>query len=270
MTNYFITATHGAGIKVHVHPFESFPRISERAISVAPGNEAFVAIQEHRHSNLPKPYSKVDCVADEGPYQPKYGQMKPQQNYNIETCLLDCMLHETFSCNCSVVEPPYCTLIHYFTCAKERLFDYVTKCDCQYPCKYTEYETQLSTLSLPTPSYISQATEWNLTHTTIDAIRENAIVLKVYFPNLQITKVKQFKAYSAFELISNLGGQLGLFLGASLISLGELLEFMLQICFFRLKRLLNLVKQTNGSVHAFSEQENIDSSYEKASNTKQK
>ena len=243
-----ITSTGGAGVKVLVHPAESHPRIRERALAVAPGTEAYIAILEKRISNMPKPYSEVDCLEDIGRgYQPKFGHVPSTSNrYNREACLLDCMIEmSTRDCGCQLRAEPFCTLIDFFACVVDDRTSDFAQCDCPYPCEYTEYDATLSTLSLPTPTYINEATAWNLTHQTTDAIRENSIQLKVYFSDLQITKISQKQAYTSLELISNLGGQLGLFLGASLISIGELVEFLIQACYYRGKY---FVRRYNSSV----------------------
>ena len=244
LANYLTTTSNGAGIQVLVHPAESYPRINERALSISPGTEAYLAINEHRITNLPKPYSDVDCIDDSGVYRPKYGQLDIYaKSYNREACQLDCMLEmSSLDCNCSFSREPYCHLSDFYSCFQDGVKSYFSKCNCPYPCKYTEYEATLSTLALPTPTYINRVTEWNLTHTTSDAIKENAILLKVYFPDLQITKITQYQAYTSFELISNLGGQLGLFLGASLITMGELIEFLLQMCYYRCKHFMKRQK----------------------------
>ena len=61
------------------------------------------------------------------------------------------------------------------------------------------------------------------------------INLKVYYPSLKITKVEQVPAYTFDELLSNVGGQLGLFLGASLLTMGEFIDYLFRFCYYKCK-----------------------------------
>ena len=237
--NYFYSWALGAGIKVDVHHYTTYPRTTEKGIAIHPGVEAYLSIEERHIRNLPMPYSKVDCVSDTDKIDSKLGTFEPNVGYNYERCILNCMLDVGFKgCGCNFDTEPFCTLLDYYACVRGKINNYFTECDCLRPCKYTEYDTRLSTLAIPTPSYINHATVFNLTHTNAEDIRNNMINLKVFYPDLQTTTIKQNRAYTPYELISNLGGQLGLFLGASLISLSEIIEFILKSLIYRCKRLI--------------------------------
>ncbi len=49
--------------------------------------------------------------------------------------------------------------------------------------------------------------------------------LKVYFPDLSETIIEERPVYSFVVVVSNLGGLLGLYLGFSLLTLLEIVEF---------------------------------------------
>ena len=70
-------------------------------------------------------------------------------------------------------------------------------------------------------------------------IRDNYILLHVFFPSLHYTVTEQVEAFTLDELMSNLGGQLGLFLGVSIITLIELLEAMLLVMMTSGKKMFN-------------------------------
>jgi hypothetical protein len=55
------------------------------------------------------------------------------------------------------------------------------------------------------------------------------VFLNVYFANLKYTKIEQTPKTSIIELISNLGGALGIFLGFSVFSLIEFVEVIAQV-----------------------------------------
>lgn len=53
------------------------------------------------------------------------------------------------------------------------------------------------------------------------------ISFEVFFTSLQTTVISQNPSTSLLDLISSLGGTLGIFLGASLLSLCEIIEFFI-------------------------------------------
>ena len=60
----------------------------------------------------------------------------------------------------------------------------------------------------------------------IDYIRRNLLELKVFFRSFNVETVEQLRSYTLSSFVADIGGQMGLFLGASLITLSEFLEFI--------------------------------------------
>ena len=75
------------------------------------------------------------------------------------------------------------------------------------------------------PSYAGFNTYENVTRTFF--------ALRVYYDDLKYTLIKQQPKIELFDLISNIGGTLGLFLGFSFISLLELFEVVAELVFIR-------------------------------------
>lgn len=59
--------------------------------------------------------------------------------------------------------------------------------------------------------------------------------IRVYLDDLQYTIISQDPKTYLFELIANIGGVLGLFLGISFLSFIEILEIILEIIFILMK-----------------------------------
>ena len=149
--------------------------------------------------------------------------------------MLDCMIEKLpEKCGCHLSLSPVCTLADYYFCFRANQ-NYFSKCDCLYPCEQTLYDTKLTTLSLPTPLVLADNRLRNDTYQTTEDILKNMINLKVYFSTMQFIKVKQVPDYTLDELISNFGGQLGLFLGASLLTMGEFIDFICRLCYYKCK-----------------------------------
>jgi hypothetical protein len=58
---------------------------------------------------------------------------------------------------------------------------------------------------------------------------ENYVFFNVYYENLQYTVIDQIAQMNVFDLISNIGGNLGLFIGISFLSFAELIELLVEI-----------------------------------------
>ena len=61
---------------------------------------------------------------------------------------------------------------------------------------------------------------------TVQDIKENFVEIKVYYPKLEYTRIDEFAKITELDLISNIGGTMGLFLGMSFLSLIEIVEFL--------------------------------------------
>ena len=55
--------------------------------------------------------------------------------------------------------------------------------------------------------------------------------MEVFYPELSYTKIEQQKAFSFISLLSEVGGFLGLLLGASVLTVCELVDFVIVTIF---------------------------------------
>ena len=215
------------GLHLILHEPFNTPRINEQSIAIQPGVEAYVSIEKHIVKSLSKPYSDVNCLLENESKNFKYKTGARFAKYTYENCMFDCMLYYTVEpCNCTLTiqRNGSCTMEDAYFCMADLSDSYYSKCNCPRPCEETTYSYQLTTLQLPTPQLTAQLRAQNFTFSTQEAIRQNLIVLSIFYPSLHYFATEQVEAFTFDELISNLGGQLGLFLGASLMTMMELLE----------------------------------------------
>ena len=239
MENFYLTSSAGKGINVMIHEPFSNPRVNGDAIAIQPGFEVRIGLEKHVIKDLPKPYSEVDCIREdleEYQFQTKSSQTN-FSIYTFENCMLDCMMYYFIDeCDCRLDDFNInaCTLEHYYTCIRQRQNNHYTHCTCKSPCQRTKYGYKISMLEFPTPHYAEEIAEVN-----IEEVKRNRIALRIYYPSLHYTVTEQVEAFTLDELMSNLGGQLGLFLGVSIITLIELLEAMLLVMMTSGKKMFN-------------------------------
>ena len=226
--DYCVSVANGIGIRVVVHDPRSYPRLLEHAVAIPPGSDAYVSIEKEVTRHLKRPYAQQDCVDAEERTNFRFASGS-EGEYSREACLLDCLLARVSrACNCSFLQPSSaCTVAHAYFCMEDIVHNYFAQCECLPTCEEVRYEASVSTLALPTPLVIEESIRKRFNHTTSDDIAANLIHLKVFFNRLQQSEMTQVEAYSHNELVSNFGGQLVLFLGASLLTMIELCEWLL-------------------------------------------
>ena len=125
----------------------------------------------------------------------------------------------------------YCTPKQYKFCADPAL-DWLVQasdsdCICGTPCNVTKYSLSTSQLRLPS-TYGSPFYEEKYTRSS-EYIKNNFVKLNIFFEALNYESVEQKAAYEFSGLLGDIGGNMGLFIGASLLTIIELLDFTFEV-----------------------------------------
>ncbi|XP_042200210.1 acid-sensing ion channel 1B [Callorhinchus milii] len=230
-----------AGIKVQIHSQSEPPFIDQLGFGVPPGFQTFVACQEQRLRYLPPPWG--DCKST--PMDSDFFD-----TYSITACRIDCETRYLVeNCNCRMVhmpgDAPYCTPEQYKECADPALDFLVEKdsvfCTCETPCNMTRYGKELSMVKIPSKASAKYlAKKYNKSE---DYIGENILVLDIFFEALNYETIEQKKAYEVAGLLGDIGGQMGLFIGASLLTILELFDYVYEVLKHKMCGVLRMGKQ---------------------------
>uniref|UniRef100_A0A8C1C5Z5 Acid-sensing ion channel 2 n=1 Tax=Cyprinus carpio carpio TaxID=630221 RepID=A0A8C1C5Z5_CYPCA len=226
-----------AGVRVQIHSQAEPPFVHELGFGVAPGFQTFVATQEQRLTYLPPPWGEcVSRALDSGLFQV----------YSVSACRIECETRYIVeNCNCRMVympgDSPYCTPEQYKDCAEPALAALSavegTSCICRSPCNMTRYNKELSMVKIPSKTsarYLEK--KFNRSE---KYITDNILVLDVFFEALNYETIEQKKAYEVAGLLGDIGGQMGLFIGASILTILELFDYAYEVVKERLLDLLN-------------------------------
>ncbi|XP_072184566.1 acid-sensing ion channel 3 isoform X1 [Excalfactoria chinensis] len=219
--------SYEAGVKVQIHSQQEPPFIDQLGFGVAPGFQTFVSCQQQRLVYLPPPWG--DCKAT--PIESDFFT-----NYSLTACRLDCETrYLAENCNCRMVHMPgnanVCTPEQYKECADPAL-DFLVKkdseyCACRTPCDTVRYGKELSMVKIPSKASARYlARKFNKTE---QYIADNVLVLDIFFEALNYEMIEQKKAYEVAGLLGDIGGQMGLFIGASLLTILEIFDYLYEV-----------------------------------------
>ncbi|XP_048859131.1 acid-sensing ion channel 2 isoform X2 [Brienomyrus brachyistius] len=226
-----------AGIRVQVHSQAEPPFVHELGFGVAPGFQTFVATQEQRLTYLPPPWGECRSRPPESGFFPVY---------SVTACRIDCETRYIVeNCNCKMVhmpgDSPFCTPEQYKECAEPALATLSEKeninCICRTPCNLTRYNKELSMVKIPSKTsarYLEKRFNKSEKYIT-----DNILVLDVFFEALNYETIEQKKAYEVASLLGDIGGQMGLFIGASILTILELFDYAYEVIKDRLLDMLS-------------------------------
>ena len=224
-SEYIASLNGDAGVKIAVHP-QGEPGQPNVGVAVPPGRNAFIGLQEKRVEDTSS--NRRDTCRDNDDTETTFNFL--QGKYSTSACLVDCFFTNiAHSCGCveaSVEYPPIssafrsfpnCTASHI--CCVIEQYAAAESCDCPTACEYTVYDISTSYSAFPSESVADEfARERN---TTTSQISKNYLGVEIYFESLNVEREVTEDAYSVVALLSDIGGQLALFVGVSVISVLE-------------------------------------------------
>ncbi|KAL9969463.1 hypothetical protein ACROYT_G021683 [Oculina patagonica] len=198
--------------------------------------------------NLKSPYS-TNCTSNRKLEMFKDSRYK----YSKPACLMQCLSRFVIkTCGCRPVEyedlevpicapndSVLCMFPAYRTFGSSEEKDECEE-DCTQPCEHIEYETSLSYAGLQRNVFIQNLnSSVNITKDfpfyehflkmtvpeKMAYIDDNIISLDIYFQDMSYDEIEQTPVFQGWTLIANLGGNFGLFLGMSILTILEFVEF---------------------------------------------
>ncbi|XP_071950916.1 acid-sensing ion channel 1-like [Antedon mediterranea] len=211
------------GIKMLIHPSNEHPLVRSFGFAVSPGFHTEIALKGLQAKSLPDPYSSK-CTAK---------ALQRKSTYTKALCIYECRYDYVIEkCGCQLQnfmgDVPLCTAQQSIDCGNVAYDLFVTdkkaSCDCPLACDQLTYEPRTSSTLWPDPAMI-QSFENNYGYTK-EYVRENILQVGISFEDLDMTVVELVPSYSVTQLLSELGGNMGLICGMSLITVVELLDFV--------------------------------------------
>ena len=127
-----------------------------------------------------------------------------------------CRNNSSFSCQ-----------IEYFSSNDK--FDCLTKCPLE--CVTERFEYTFGFSNFPPKNYFQEQSNFTVEFQskTYDELKSTVLKLSIRYKHLSITYITQEQKTSVEGLIATIGGTLGCFIGASMLSLVEIIELFFQL-----------------------------------------
>jgi len=245
------------GMQVIIHD-QSEPPVSKTGFFLPPGTKTFASLSKTETENLPPPYA-TEC----GEIQLKY-----YKKYNQKACLLEKLTdYVGEKCNCRESYMPdngklFCSVRETILCSfplKEEFNEYAMRGACPIDCKSVSFTSMLS--STPFIQNPLTGIEERMIQQQIDIkgyshhipilemskkmsteelesyIEENIVVALFYFADMSKRVNIQEATLDFYQFLGDMGGEIGLMLGASLLTFFEFVDLIGFLGYHQLLRL---------------------------------
>jgi len=109
--------------------------------------------------------------------------------------------------------------------------------ECPIECDSISYIlTPYYTGPLQDEKFLRRITQFKVQNKTLEEFKQNLVYISVYYSSLEYTKIEQIPKTELFDLISNIGGTLGLFIGVSFLSFIEFFELSYEVILFLIRK----------------------------------
>ena len=265
LTLFNSIGTKGAYIRIENSSYLNDETL-DNGIYIAPGKWTNALVNRVFKYILPMPYSNCELDGNSVRSQTTYELVKQiahsPYEYTQQTCMYLCLQKQLIvKCNCTY--PFYFSLVHSEDCSTSVHLDCYNQVFlslfknnsnqaaclrmCPLECDRTEYEYSVSEIDLfgdLFADYINEhqnlLDDYYAESIDSDTAKQSVAQFSIFYYSLSYTLMTESAKMDVVALLASIGGNLGLFMGVSLISICEIVEVIYEIFL--------LMKKHNASV----------------------
>jgi glutaredoxin 2 len=241
----------------------------EQEILVSPGSLTYIAVQRTIVNQMEKPYSECSMSPDSILYE---RILNLNASYTRADCISLCrQLQIEKECKCYDLYHPrinsntFCNSTREKDCSRSqtKIFDgsdLSSECNqmCPFECKKVIFSTIHSQINEFSNEKAQEYFEHKLLkskyeqfNSSLADVKQSIINLNVFYDRLSFTQITEKPSFPFVDLISNVGGTFGLFLGISLLSFLEVVEIIYELLLiFSNKKIIPFNKSVSDSSNA--------------------
>ncbi|XP_070537630.1 uncharacterized protein [Ptychodera flava] len=255
---------HGLTLTLFIEENEYFSIYGQDSAAVVsivpPGDKPFPL--DHGFFAMPGTVTTVSLTQSKVERQTQpYGNCSNEAGFDVDNRVMDKYLSKSYSlkacekaclqtaliryCGCTdilnIAMPPCRTLNKTQVACKQLIYYFFQSdklhCKCAPPCSERKYSMTISQSKWPSEAYLKNLlrlikvkSRKTQTLNDLESARANLVRLKVYFETLNYESTSENIAYTWADLLSDVGGTLGLYVGFSVITLCEVARLLLSLC----------------------------------------
>jgi hypothetical protein len=266
---YVGVLSQDAGAQVVITSHQDYPIPEDQGYGVSAGTLSRVSLRKEIVKRQPEPYGDCikdfpaslnvpKSVKDQWPYSQQLCELYCQQKFLWDNCsCVDNYIGEFYEkggdfgnklCVAWDYEDANCRNEFY---KRVQLQDKSVKCPCKPACDGSDYSSSLSATEWPSLQYtpylinilrkskssrLQKALNQILNDSSVnmnqkhDKLKRNFARVEVYFQHLNFEQVEEEPSYLMASFLSDFGGQIGLFLGYSCLSLAQIVVLIYRLC----------------------------------------
>ncbi|XP_059164362.1 acid-sensing ion channel 1C-like [Physella acuta] len=246
---YLPGITHNKGVRVVIHEQGTVPFPDEEGLSVMPGTNTYIGIKQINVERLSSPWGK--CTVDD--YSQKYNRSYTrntcqgicEQNYIRKVCqCLDESKQEINKIMGNAENLTSCENATQLKCLTKVTFNPETiQCDCSNPCKETVFEKDLSSTEWPSVD-LAQIfavsickSNPNMSLSLLNKqvpkqLTQDFVKLNIFYQDLNYELLTENPDYELSQLMSDIGGTIGLWIGLSVLGIFEVVHLITRLLVF--------------------------------------
>ncbi|ESP02939.1 hypothetical protein LOTGIDRAFT_156895 [Lottia gigantea] len=252
---YFDTSA----LQIYLHPRnDDDPPRSPKAV-LSPGTASLIGLKKSQTVYLPYPYKAIGdryCTQE--------------ANYSKSNCFNECVITlvrdlcpclppltaaEEASVKISLLTEDCNSqeLLNSLVCYEKHIVKLTRKaqkseiCHCPDPCTVIEYETDLSFGYFPTRADSQRLVDLGVVP-DISYPRENFLKFNMNYNRLLEHTIEYVPEYNLETFLGTIGGHLGLFIGASVLSIIEIIELLILTCWTKVIKIFTPAEHTTTKV----------------------
>uniref|UniRef100_A0A9J2PES5 Uncharacterized protein n=1 Tax=Ascaris lumbricoides TaxID=6252 RepID=A0A9J2PES5_ASCLU len=243
----YLPTTEATGVRIAIHGQDEYPFPDTFGYSAPTGAVSSFGLSMRKVNRLSQPYG--DCVPADRPLPENYIYMN--YKYEPEGCYKSCYQSQIYD-RCGCADPRY--PVQNSSIRRCDSFDVLSRncliregirftrnhsCRCKHPCQQDVYTTTYSAAKWPSGSFqVGQCgsdlekciSYYRLVFYFIEYTQTyHAAMIEIYYEQMSYEVLTESVSYLVVNLISDIGGQAGLWLGASVITLLEMVIFVFRI-----------------------------------------
>lgn len=246
----YMPTTEAAGVRIVVHEQDKEPFPDTFGYSAPIGFVSSFGLKTKVLKRLDAPYGSCSDTFRPDPYI-------YEEHYSPEGCHRNCFqLKVLQQCGCGDPrfplpngdERPFCSAksvadrqcLSNLTSDSGGYHHIQLECLCQQPCTENVFETAYSAAAWPSVNFKigvdcpAVPDIYNDTTACTDYYRKNTAYIEIYYEQLNFETLNETAGYTMVNLFSDFGGNIGLWIGFSVITMCEIVELIFEIGYYLL------------------------------------